>query len=175
VRNFVWNVRNYFTAYQQHSLRQGHHTCVPLHTRVVICKQLHINMCIEEYRREHTFTSVSILAHVGDRRCVCSMLIFLLSSCHLTIHAFSFAIPRCSSVICYWIVTVTAVMVFNFGKLNLNSGVHIFRKSRNHLKIPCARKVTIVFHTEDSQLLGTTVQKLSLHGDLVTGICAPLY
>ena len=66
-------------------------------------------------------------------------------------------------------------MMFNFGKLNPNFGVHIFQKSRNHLKILCVRKVTlIIFHTEDPQILDTTIQKLSHHGDLVTGICASL-
>jgi len=131
-------------------------------------------MCIEEYLREHTFTSVFSLAHVEDRRCVCSVLFFLLSSYHLTIHAFSFASPRYSSVICFWIITLTAVMMFNCGKLNPR--VHIFQKSRNRLKILCVRKVSsIIFRTEDPQILGTAIQKLSLRGDLVTGICAPLY
>lgn len=133
-------------------------------------------MCTEECLREHTFTSVSSLAHVEDGRCVCSVLIFLLSSCHLTIHTCSFCSPRYSSVICFWIVTVTAVMMFNFGKLNPNFGVHIFQKSRNHLKLLCFRKLTLIIsHTEDPQILGTIIQKLSLHGDLVTGICVSLY
>jgi hypothetical protein len=67
-------------------------------------------------------------------------------------------------------------MMFNFGKLNPNSGVRIFQKCRIHLKILCVRKVTlIIFLTEDPQILGTTIQKLSLHGDLVTEICASLY
>lgn len=67
-------------------------------------------------------------------------------------------------------------MMFDFLKLNPNSGVHIFQKSKNRLKILCVRKVTlIIFHAEDLQILGTTIQKLSLRGDFVTGIWAPQY
>jgi hypothetical protein len=66
--------------------------------------------------REHTFASVRSLPHVEESRYVCSVLIFRLSLCNLTLHAFSFVGPRGSSVICYWIVTVTAVMELNFSK-----------------------------------------------------------
>lgn len=31
------------------------------------------------------------------------------------------------------------------------------------------------FHAEDQQVLGSTIKKSSSHGDLVRGICAPLF
>jgi hypothetical protein len=56
-----------------------------------------------------------------------------------------------------------------------NRGAQIFQKSRSQLKILVARIVTwSKFHTEDPQILGTTVKKISRHGDLASEIYAPL-
>jgi hypothetical protein len=53
-------------------------------------------------------------------------------------------------------------------------GEQIFQKSRNHLKIIGARRVTRSrFHTEGPQMSGTTVKKFIQPGDLAPGICAP--
>jgi hypothetical protein len=54
------------------------------------------------------------------------------------------------------------------------TGPQIFHKSRNHLNILGAIRVTwYKLHTEDLQILGA-ITKFSHPGDVTPGICAPL-
>jgi hypothetical protein len=56
-----------------------------------------------------------------------------------------------------------------------NSGEHIFQKSKSHLKILRARRVTwSKFHSEDPRILSATVKKFSRQGALAPITCEPL-
>jgi hypothetical protein len=58
-------------------------------------------------------------------------------------------------------VKVTFLVNKNSNHCALHEGAQIFKKSRNHVKILGAQRVTLSkFHAEDPQLLGTTVQNL---------------